>query len=66
MDTLTNLSDVIEVVLAAHPAESGLEALRFVGDVAHVLPLTVEEFALEQLETDNTLPYEQTRQRKWV
>ena len=51
---LTDLSDVIKVVLAAHPAQSGPEALCFVGDVAHVLPLAVEELALEQLETDPT------------
>lgn len=47
----TNLSQIVKVVFAPGPAVSCLQTLRFVGDVAHVEPLTVEEFPFEQLRT---------------
>lgn len=45
----TNLSQVVKVVLPPGPAVSCLQTLRFVGDVAHVEPVTVEELPFEQL-----------------
>lgn len=46
---VTNLSQVVKVVLPSNPAVPCSQTLGFIGDAAQIAPLTVEELPLKQL-----------------
>lgn len=47
--SVTNLSQIVEVVFPPQPAVTSLQTLSFIGDVTYIDPVAVEEFPFKQL-----------------